>query len=262
MSELIINLSVLDYIVVMGFIFLAGLIDAIAGGGGLISLPAYWSVGIPPHYALATNKFSSCCGTVFSTLNYFRAKMIDLPVALLSAVLALLGSWLGAFTALRIPAEFLNYVLVVLIPVLAVISIVNKRIGAVDRSCEIRLGIRLLLGSIAGLTIGFYDGFFGPGTGTFLIIVYAILMRYNFVRANGNTKVVNLASNIAALVTFWVAGKIYFPIAIPAAVCGICGNILGSKLVILKGNKLIKEIYVLALLLLFGRVLYNLFTSG
>ena len=262
MSELLISLSTWDYIVVLLFIFVAGLIDSIAGGGGLISLPAYWSVGIPPHYALATNKFSSCFGTIFSTANYFRAKMIDIPVALISAGMALAGSALGAWTALRLPAEFLNYLLVVLVPIIALISLINKRLGREDRSHEIKLGFRLLIGALAGLVIGFYDGFFGPGTGTFLIIIYALAMKYDFVRANANTKVVNLASNIAALVTFWAAGKVYFPIAIPAAVCGICGNILGSKLVILRGNKLVKEIFVVALLLLFGRVLFNLFAAS
>ena len=94
------TLAPLDYAIVLPFIYLAGFIDAIAGGGGLISLPAYWSVGIPPHMALGTNKFSSCCGTVFSTTRYFRAGMIDVPVALLSALMALFGSWLGASTAL------------------------------------------------------------------------------------------------------------------------------------------------------------------
>ena len=257
MSELMPILTSIDYAIVLPFIFLAGFIDAIAGGGGLISLPAYWSIGIPPHYALATNKFSSCCGTVFSTVNYFRANMIDVPVAIVSAVLALLGSWLGAVVALRLSPEFLNYLLIVLIPVITVISMLNKNLGHEDLSHRLKLGYRLALGALAGLIVGFYDGFFGPGTGTFLIIIYSALMHYDFVKANGNTKVVNLASNVAALTTFWIAGKVYFPLAIPGAICGIAGNILGSKLVILRGNRLIRKIFFVALLLLFARVIYN-----
>ncbi|GAB1366371.1 TSUP family transporter [Candidatus Cloacimonadaceae bacterium] len=257
MSQFI-SLSPLDYTIVLPFIFLAGFIDAIAGGGGLISLPAYWSVGIPPHLALGTNKFSSCFGTVFSTANYFKAKMIDVPVALLSAAFALLGSWLGATTALHVSAKILNYLLVVLIPIVAVISLTSRKMGYESRAHLLGLGYRLLLGGLAGLGIGFYDGFFGPGTGTFLILIYTSLLHYDFVKANGNTKVVNLASNVAALITFSVSGHVYLPLAIPGAICGITGNILGSKLVILKGNKLIKEVFVLALLLLLGRVIYNL----
>lgn len=256
---MLISLSPLDYAIVLPFIFLAGFIDAIAGGGGLISLPAYWSVGIPPHIALGTNKFSSCFGTIFATARYFRAGMIDIPVALLSAALALIGSWLGASTALIVSAKFLNYLLIILIPLITIITLFSKNLGFSDRSHLLKLGYRLLLGGLAGLLIGFYDGFFGPGTGTFLILIYSALLHYQFTRANGNTKVVNLASNVAALITFAIAGKIFLPIAIPGAICGIAGNLVGSKMVVLRGNKLIKQVFILALILLLGRVLYNVF---
>jgi uncharacterized membrane protein YfcA len=257
---MLINLSPLDYVIVLPFIFLAGFIDAIAGGGGLISLPAYWSAGIPPHVALGTNKFSSCSGTIFSTARYFRAKMIDIPVALVSAAMALLGSWMGASTALIVSAEFLNYLLIILIPLITILTLIRRQLGFSDKADLLKLGYRLMLGALAGITIGFYDGFFGPGTGTFLILIYSALLHYDFVRANGNTKVVNLASNVAALLTFARAGVIYYPIAIPAAVCGIAGNLLGSKMVVLRGNKLIRQVFILALILLLGRVLYNVFT--
>lgn len=254
----LISLGAVDFAIVLPFIFLAGLIDAIAGGGGLISLPAYVAAGLPMHAALATNKFSSAWGTLFSTANYLRAKVIDLPVAGLSAVFALTGSWLGTRTVLLLSSDFLRYLLVVLIPVVAVITLVRKNFGHVNHSHHHRLGVRLALGALAGLVIGFYDGFFGPGTGTFLILVYAALLHYDFVVANGNTKVVNLASNLAALATFLVAGKVFFPLAIPAAACGIAGNLIGSKLVIRNGNKLIRPIFVLALILLLGRIIYDL----
>lgn len=254
------SLSPLDFMIVLPFIFLAGFIDAIAGGGGLISLPAYWSAGIPPHMALGTNKFSSCCGTVFSTARYFRAKMIDVPIAIISAVMALLGSWLGASTALKLSAEFLNYLLIFLIPLITILTFVRKKLGIFDNSHLLKIGYRLALGGVAGLVIGFYDGFFGPGTGTFLILIYSAILHYDFVRANGNTKVVNLASNVAALITFAQAGQIWYPIAIPAALCGIAGNLLGSKMVMLRGNKLIRQVFLLALILLLGRVLFNVFS--
>jgi uncharacterized protein len=257
-----ISLVFSDYLLVLPFIFLAGLIDSIAGGGGLISLPAYVAAGLPMHYALATNKFSSACGTIFSTANYLHARMIDIPVAFVSAFFALIGSYLGTRTVLLISSDFLRYLLVVLIPIVAVITLIRKDFGKADRSREISKTFKLVLGSLAGLLIGFYDGFFGPGTGTFLILVYAAWMHYDFVLANGNTKVVNLASNLAALAAFLIAGKVYFPLAVPAAVCGIAGNIIGSKLVILKGNKLIRPIFVLALVLLLGRIIFDLVSKG
>ncbi len=251
-------LTPLDYIIVLPFIFLAGFIDSIAGGGGLISLPAYWSAGIPPHLALGTNKFSSCCGTLFSTANYFKAKMIDIPVALVSSGMAIIGSWLGASTALQISSHILNYLLIILIPIVTVFSLLNRNLGMHSKAEYLTKRWRMLLGGFAGLGIGFYDGFFGPGTGTFLIIIYASILHYDFVTANGNAKVVNLASNLSALITFAFASHIYYPLAVPGALCGIAGNILGSKMVILRGNKLIRNVFILSLLLLFARVIYNL----
>ena len=259
MTELI-SLTPLDYALVLPFIFLAGLIDSIAGGGGLISLPAYVAAGLPMHTALATNKFSSACGTVFSTARYLHAKMIDLPVALVSAVLALLGSYLGTRAVLLLSGDFLRWLLLVVIPVIAVLTLIRKNFGRQNHSRQLKLGLRLFLGGLAGLLIGFWDGFFGPGTGTFLILVYALLLHYDFVVANGNTKVVNLASNLAALTAFLVAGKVYFSLAIPAAAFGIAGNLIGSKLVVRNGNRLIKPIFVLALVLLLGRIVWDLFS--
>lgn len=258
MTSTVLQLSYLDYAIVLPLIFLAGLIDAIAGGGGLISLPAYWSIGIPPHIALGTNKFSSCLGTIFSTARYLKAGMTDLPVAISSAILALVGSWLGAKTALIVSAAFLNYLLVFLIPGVAVITLIKKDIGRVNNSAQLKLGFRCLLGAFAGFAIGFYDGFFGPGTGTFLIIIFATLLKYDFIVANANTKLVNLSSNIAALITFATAGKILFAIAIPAALCGIAGNLLGSNLVIKKGNHLIRAVFIAVMLLLLIRILYQM----
>ena len=254
----LISLSALDYLFVLPFIFLAGLIDSIAGGGGLISLPAYVAAGLPMHTALATNKFSSACGTAFSTANYLHSKVIDLPVALISALLALVGAYLGTRTVLKLSPEPLRYLLIFIIPIITILTFIHKDIGSKNRSTEMKLGIRLFLGAIAGLIIGFWDGFFGPGTGTFLILIYTTIMHYDFMVANGNTKVVNLTSNITALITFLIAGKVYFPLAIPSAICGIAGNILGSKLVILRGNKLIRPVFIIALILLLGRVIYDL----
>lgn len=252
------SLSILDYSILFPLIFLAGFIDSIAGGGGLISLPAYFSVGIPPHTALGTNKFSSCSGTIFSASRYLRAGMIDLPIALTSAALALLGSWLGARTALLVSAKFLNYLLIILIPFIAIFTLLKRDIGYEDKAELIKKGYRLILAALAGMLIGFYDGFFGPGTGTFLILIYSALMKYNFLRANANTKVVNLASNIAALLTFATAGQVYYPVALPAALCGIAGNLTGSRMVIKRGNKLIRQIFFLVLTLLLAKILFDL----
>jgi len=184
--------------------------------------------------------------------------MIDIPVALVSSGMAIIGSWLGASTALQISSHILNYLLIILIPIVTVFSLLNRNLGMHSKAEYLTKRWRMLLGGFAGLGIGFYDGFFGPGTGTFLIIIYASILHYDFVTANGNAKVVNLASNLSALITFAFASHIYYPLAVPGALCGIAGNILGSKMVILRGNKLIRNVFILSLLLLFARVIYNL----
>ena len=165
------------------------------------------------------------------------------------------------FRSLRVSADFLNYLLIILIPLIAVFTLLKKNLGYEDSAEAIKKGLRYLLAALAGLIVGFYDGFFGPGTGTFLIIIYATLLKYDFIRANANTKVVNLASNTAALITFACAGKIFYPVAIPAAIFGIAGNLTGSKLVVLRGNKFIRQIFILALLLLLMRVAWQLFAD-
>jgi hypothetical protein len=245
------------YLIILPLIFIAGLVDAIAGGGGLISVPAYLVAGLPPHIALGNNKMSSFFGTLFSTFRYFKHNMIDLPVAVSSAVFALIGSNLGTRSVLSLNPDFLNYILIFLLPVITIFTLINKNMGINNHSHLIVLKKRIFYAIIAGLVIGFYDGFFGPGTGSFLILIFTVLMKYDFRVANGNTKVINLASNAAALITFIINGKILFAIGIPAAIFGIAGNLVGSQHVIKKGNKLIRPIFIAIFILLFIKIVWE-----
>lgn len=252
------NLSPETFAIVLPFVFLAGPIDSIAGGGGLISLPAYVAAGIPAHLALGNNKFSSAFGTLFSTVRYLEHGMIDLPVASIAAAFALAGSFLGTEAVLKIDPFFLNVVLLMLIPVIAGFTLLNKKFGSENKAETISIHIRMILGSFTGLTLGFYDGFFGPGTGSFLILVFALILKYDFATANGNTKVINLASNVASLITFLWYGKILLSLAVPAALFGIAGNLAGSKLVIKKGSGIIRPVFIVALLVLFSKMIYTI----
>jgi uncharacterized membrane protein YfcA len=246
------------YLIVLPIIFLAGVVDSIAGGGGLLSVPAYMAAGLPPHYVLGTNKFSSSFGTFFATLRYHQHGLIDIRVALLSAFFALGGSFFGANVVLLINQAFLRYLLIVLIPIIAVFTLTNRSLGQENHSQHQTRQRKYSLAALAALLIGFYDGFFGPGTGTFLILFYTLVLKYDFVTANANTKVVNLASNIAAMVTFIINGKIIYAVGIPAAAAGIAGNLLGAKLVIKRGGAIIRPIFILALLLLLSKIIYDL----
>ena len=241
-----------EIIILCALVFLGGFIDSIAGGGGLITLPAYVLTGIPMHMALASNKFSSMFGTSFSAFNFLRSGKVYLKAVPVSVIFALGGSSLGAYVALLTGDEILRYILMVMIPVVAVVILAKKNFGKENRIDTLKTSTILIGASASALTIGFYDGFFGPGTGTFLILIFTAFLRFDLVTANGNTKVINLSSNIGSLITFLINGQVLFALAVPAAVFGILGNFIGSTLAIKIGAKIIKPILigVLALLLI------------
>jgi hypothetical protein len=255
------NLTFEGYLILLPVIFLAGFVDAIAGGGGLLSVPAYLAAGLPAHFVLGNNKFSSVFGTLLSTIRYSRRKMPDYRIALPGAFFALIGSHLGTRTVLLIDPNFLNYVLIILIPGITIFTFIKKNVGIIKRDPELSKLQVLFIASAAGVVIGFYDGFFGPGTGAFLIFGYTTVLGCDYVGANANAKIVNLASNIAATVTFLIHGKVILAIGIPAALCGIAGNWLGSRMVIRNGTKIIRPFFLLVLTLLFIRIIYNLISK-
>ena len=238
--------------------FLAGFIDSIAGGGGLISLPAYLMAGVPPHTALGTNKLSSSIGMVFSTGAYLREGYVYKPLIPISIVGALIGSWIGAQSVLLLDEQILRWIMVITIPVITLLIIFKKDL-LVPETREVNRVREQIIAAIVALTIGWYDGFFGPGAGTFLMLAFVGILKLDAVTACGNTKVVNFCSNIAALVVFIMAGTVNYALALPAAVFGIFGNILGAKLTIKNGAKIIKPIMIVVVLILMLTVLRDIF---
>lgn len=239
-------------------IFLAGFVDAAAGGGGLISLPAYYLVGLPPHMATGSNKFSSCVGTAFSTGRFLKDGSIEPRAAIPAALLALAGSFSGARLALVLSDHFLRAAMLVLLPVAAVFILLGKRRGQdICTYGDISKNRALLLSGCIGLLLGLYDGFFGPGTGTFLILAFTGILGFDYKTACGNTKVVNLSSNLAAVITFIAAGQIAYAVAVPAAVCSIVGHWIGSGLAIKKGAKFIRPVMLFVLSLLFVKITWD-----
>lgn len=241
-------------------VFLASFVDAVAGGGGLISLPAYYLTGMPAHLATGSNKFSSCIGTAFSTGRFLKDGSISPKVAAISAAFALAGSFGGARLALVLDDYFLRVSMLVLLPAAAVLILLGKKKEAPDVCTFGSISARraVVLSALIGVVLGLYDGFFGPGTGTFLIIAYTTLLGFDFKTACGNTKVVNLSSNLAAVITFIAAGKIVYAVAGPAAVCSIAGHWIGSGLAIKKGAKFIRPVMLFVLVLLFSKVAWDM----
>jgi len=244
--------------VVCPLVFLGGAIDAVAGGGGLITLPAYLLAGLPAHLASGTNKCGSTFGTLLSTSRFLKRGNVHVPSALAGAAGALVGAWAGARLNLIVPEQILYYVMLAVVPVMAVFLLLKRDLGQEDRSQTLgRLQLMAMALGI-GLVIGGYDGFFGPGAGTFLILAFTGLCRFDLLTASGNTKVANLASNLASLVTFALAGEVMWSVGIPAALCSVAGNFLGSSLALKGGAKIIRPMFFVVLALLLARLIYGL----
>lgn len=244
------HITFLTYIICCPLVFLAGLVDAIGGGGGLISLPAYLLAGLPAHYAIGTNKLSSCCGTTVATVRFIREGLVNWKLAIPSIVAAVIGSSIGARISLLIPEQVLVTILLVVLPVTAFI-VLNRHIFH-DNVEEAQTDTPkvYVTAILAALIIGFYDGFYGPGTGTFLIIAFTVFAKLGIKTANGQTKVINLTTNITSLVIFILHGQTVFLIGIPCAICNMIGNYIGAGLMMKNGMKIVRPSILVVLVLL------------
>lgn len=247
----------ISLLIVCPLVFLAGFVDAAAGGGGLISLPAYLLAGLPPHLASGTNKASALCGTTAALLRYQKSGKILWKAALPATIAALPGAYLGAQLQMLLDADILRLLLALLLPVLGVILLRRPNL-APKRPLSLSPAAVSLVCILVGFVIGLYDGFLGPGTGTFLILCFTFFCGMDVVSASGSAKVVNLASNIAAMIAFALRGEVLYALALPAALCAIAGGALGAHLAVRRGIRFIKPVIFGVLGLLVVRLAYDL----
>ena len=246
-------------LIVCPLVFLAGFVDSVAGGAGIISLPAYLMAGIPAHLAAGTNKVVNGCGTLTATVKYFRNGKVRLRPAVAAAAGACIGSALGAQLASMIPEAALKTIMLVALPCVAVFLVVKKDFGRDDAPAASAPPKReIIVSALIGLFIGCYDGLVGPGTGTFMILCFTAFLSMDLLTASGCSKAANLASNVAAAVVWMVHGSIVWALAPPAIVCNILGNILGARYAIRGGSKKIRGMMFVVLGLLFAKMLYEL----
>ena len=251
------QLTPLMFVIVCPMLFLAGLVDAIGGGGGLISLPAYLFAGLPVHMAIATNKLSSSCGTALATWRFFRNGLVNLRLAVPSVIAAVLGSSLGAKLSLAVSETVMKYILLAVLPA-AAFFVLNRRLFRNEGKHAATADRRTLSVCIAAaFVIGMYDGFYGPGTGTFLIIAFTVFARMTVESANAQAKVINLTTNITSLAVFLLNGQVLLPLGLAGALCNMAGNWVGSGLAITKGAKIARPVILLVLLLLLAKILFN-----
>ena len=230
----------------MGVAFVAGVIDAIAGGGGLLTIPALMAVGIPPLQALATNKLQSSFGTASAVLAFARKGRIDFRRFAKPAMAAFIGSALGAWTLQRVGPAFLAGLIPVLLILMVIYFIVAPKASEEDRHSRLSGGALVGVAAVAG----FYDGFFGPGVGSFLTTILVALFGMGLVSATAHTKFLNLASNIAALITLMIGGHVLWTIGLLMAVSSMAGGQVGAHLALRVGGTMIRPLLVVMALAL------------
>ena len=223
---------------------LAGFVDAVVGGGGLIQLPALLLVpGIAPVQALATNKMGSICGTITSSITYYRRVRPDLRTALPMAALACGGAALGALCASLLPAAVFRPVIVVALIAVAAYTLARPALGE-ETALRFAGHRHLVAAGGAGLAIGFYDGILGPGTGSFLVFALVGLMGYAFLEASAKAKIVNFATNLGALLVFVPQGAVLWGLGLTMGLANLLGGYLGARTAIARGSRFVRVFFL------------------
>ncbi len=241
------------------FIFFASFVDAIAGGGGIISSPAYLALGFPPHITLGTGKFSSFLSTTVPIYRYGKSGKINWKSASVAMVACVVGSYIGSVWALSLSEKVLQIVMMSVLPFVAAFIIFRKdnKKAAENGVPAVITKDMMIKAGIIGFFVGIYEGLLGPGSGTFLIIGFTTWLGFDLINASGTAKVVNFAGTITAAITFMFSGNVYLEYAIPTAICGMLGSYYGAGLALKNGEKVIRPIMILVIVLLFAKVIFD-----
>jgi uncharacterized membrane protein YfcA len=235
----------IDFVLLGGAAFLAGLVDAVVGGGGLIQTPALFSI-LPkevPATLLGTNKLGSVFGTGAAALNYARRVPLAWSTAAPAAIAAFVAAFLGAWTVTRVPGDFVRGLLPFILLAVAIYTFRKKDFGSVH--APLHSGLKeTALAILLGAAIGFYDGFFGPGTGSFLLFLFVRIFGFDFLSASAAAKVVNVGSNLSALIWFGYSGHLIWQLGALLAVCQIGGSLIGTKLALKHGTGFVRKLFL------------------
>jgi uncharacterized membrane protein YfcA len=239
-----------------GAAFIAGLIDSIAGGGGLITVPVLMGIGLPPQIALGTNKLQASFGSGSAMLHFVRAGTVKLSDCWTGIIWTTIGAALGVGAVQLLDVSVLKRLIPWLLAAIALYTLLSPRLGAEDSHARMKSGKFYIL---FGLLIGFYDGFLGPGTGSFWTMALMMLLGYSMMRATATTKVMNFTSNFVALIFYLAVGQVRFTEGIVMGIGQFLGARVGSKLVIKRGTAFIRPVFITMVLALVGRLIYQNF---
>jgi uncharacterized membrane protein YfcA len=240
--------------------FVAGFIDAVVGGGGLIQIPALL-ISLPKTplpTIFGTNKIAALAGTSISALHYSKRINFNYKLLFSISICAGLASFLGAKVVCFINVNTLKPIILVVLILIAIYTFLKKDLGTVQTK-NLSFDKQLIYGSLIGIMVGFYDGFFGPGTGSFFVLGFVVILGFEFVQASAYSKVINCMTNISALLVFIKQGNYILELAIIMSVCNITGNVIGTRLALKKGNTFVRTIFLLIVTLMIFRYGYDLF---
>jgi len=248
-----------ELIFLCGFAFLAGFIDAVAGGGGLVQVPALFVLmpTVPAATLLGTNKFSSIWGTMLATYQYSRQVPMEWRATLPTCAAALVFGYVGAQTVAIVPREFLRPLILVLLVLVLAYTLVRKDLGALHAP-KLTHPQQFWVGLAVGAVIGFYDGFFGPGTGSFLIIAFVGVFGFSFLAASATAKAVNVITNGAALAFFVTHGHVLYAAAVPMALCNLAGSFVGTRLALRLGSRFVRVVFLVVVSALLARYAWDI----
>lgn len=260
-EKMFFGITVGKLIFISASMFIAGFIDSIAGGGGCISLPAYLLSGLPPTTAFACNKTTACLGTSVATVKFLKSGNLNLRVTLISAVFGIIGSNIGARILLLLDPSFLQKMVVCVIPFVAVFLIIKKDFGDENRFDEIPAKKTWIVSVLLGMCLGLYDGVIGPGTGTFAVMVFAMVLKFDLKTSSGNAKLLNLCTGVGSVIHYLTTDIIIWPIVLVTAAANMLGNYLGSSMAIKKESSFIRVVMVIVVIILLIKLGYDSFIA-
>jgi hypothetical protein len=245
--------------VLFGTAFLAGWVDSIAGGGGMVTIPVLLAVGLPPQMVLGTNKLQASFGSFTATLHYARKDVLQFRDAWWGVVCTLAGSAAGTYAVQQLNPAILNLVIPVLLLGIAVLMLFTPSLGSDVRKARMSSGMFYL---IAGLVLGFYDGFFGPGVGTFWAIAFVVALGFDLTKATGYTKLMNFTSNVVSLIVFLLGGHVLFAVGLLMGVAQVLGARLGAGMVVTRGTRFVRPVFIAVVVLMTSKLLWDRLVGG
>lgn len=243
---------------ILAVYLVAGIVDSVCGGGGLFTVPALMSIGLPAHMVVGTNQGCLVLGNITAIYKYGKNGKIDYKIAAMALPFSLIGAVLGAKLNLLVPTRYLQLIMIFLLPVMAVFSFIKKDIGQENHPEDVPAKKRYIYAALIGLIISTYHAFYGPASGMFYIAAFCVALKYDMVNANGISKVILLCACSISAITYSLSGNVEWHIVMVASITYIIGNYIGSSIALTRGARFVKPMFYCMLVVLFAKLLIDL----